>query len=378
MATKDLMGLIYTGENDARLRELTLTRAVAALPVVGRYRIIDFLMSNLTNAGARNVGVITQRNYHSLMDHLGSGKEWDLHGKHDGLFILPPFLTRDNVGVYGGMLDALRSNIGYLRRSRQEYVLLTDSHVVYNIDYLEMLRQHVDSGADITLLYHDAKPRLQQGVHEYRVYFDTNADGLITALEIDPVQPSFPNESLSAMIIRRELLVSIVAQTAAQGHHSFVRDVLQRSVNDQTLRVMGYRSPVRGWHIDSVQSYYRFNMDTLQADVRQELFDPRRPVYTKVRDDIAARYGDSATVSNSLVADGGRIEGTVENSILFRGVYVAAGAIVRNSIVMQDAQVHEDAEIDHCILDKQAVIKRGGRLIGPATYPIVISKNVTI
>ena len=377
MATKDLMGLIYTGENDARLRELTLTRAVAALPVVGRYRIIDFLMSNLTNAGARNVGVITQRNYHSLMDHLGSGKEWDLHGKHDGLFILPPFLTRDNVGVYGGMLDALRSNIGYLRRSRQEYVLLTDSHVVYNIDYLEMLRQHVDSGADITLLYHDAKPRLQQGVHEYRVYFDTNADGLITALEID-VQPSFPNESLSAMIIRRELLVSIVAQTAAQGHHSFVRDVLQRSVNDQTLRVMGYRSPVRGWHIDSVQSYYRFNMDTLQADVRQELFDPRRPVYTKVRDDIAARYGDSATVSNSLVADGGRIEGTVENSIIFRGVYVAAGAIVRNSIVMQDAQVHEDAEIDHCILDKQAVIKRGGRLIGPATYPIVISKNVTI
>ena len=372
------MGLIYTGENDARLRELTLTRAVAALPVVGRYRIIDFLMSNLTNAGARNVGVITQRNYHSLMDHLGSGKEWDLHGKHDGLFILPPFLTRDNVGVYGGMLDALRSNIGYLRRSRQEYVLLTDSHVVYNIDYLEMLRQHVDSGADITLLYHDAKPRLQQGVHEYRVYFDTNADGLITALEIDPVQPSFPNESLSAMIIRRELLVSIVAQTAAQGHHSFVRDVLQRSVNDQTLRVMGYRSPVRGWHIDSVQSYYRFNMDTLQADVRQELFDPRRPVYTKVRDDIAARYGDSATVSNSLVADGGRIEGTVENSIIFRGVYVAAGAIVRNSIVMQDAQVHEDAEIDHCILDKQAVIKRGGRLIGPATYPIVISKNVTI
>ena len=375
---KNVMGGIYTGEKDSFLRELTLLRAIAAMPVAGRYRVIDFLVSGMVNSGIRNVGVIMQKNYHSLMDHLGSGKEWDLHGKHDGLFILPPFLTRDNVGVYGGMLDALRSNIGYLRRSRQEYVLLTDSHVIYNIDYLEMLRQHVDSGADITLLYHDAKPRLQQGVHEYRVYFDTNADGLITALEIDPVQPSFPNESLSAMIIRRELLVSIVAQTAAQGHHSFVRDVLQRSVNDQTLRVMGYRSPVRGWHIDSVQSYYRFNMDTLQADVRQELFDPRRPVYTKVRDDMAARYGDSATVSNSLVADGGRIEGTVENSIIFRGVYVAAGAIVRNSIVMQDAQVHEDAEIDHCILDKQAVIKHDGKLIGPSAYPIVISKNMII
>ena len=132
---RDIMGLILTGENDAYLRELTLSRAVAALPVIGRYRVIDFQMSNLVNANVRNVGVITQRNYHSLMDHLGSGKEWDLHGKHDGLFLLPPFLTRDNVGVYKGMLDALRSNIGYLSRSRQEYVLLSDSHVIYNIDY---------------------------------------------------------------------------------------------------------------------------------------------------------------------------------------------------------------------------------------------------
>ncbi len=374
---KDMMGLIYTGENDARLRELTLSRAVAALPVVGRYRIIDFQMSSLVNSGIRNVGVITQRNYHSLMDHLGSGKEWDLHGKHDGLFILPPFLTRDNVGVYEGMLDALRSNIGYLRRSRQEYVVLMDSHVIYNLDFTEMLRHHLEKSADITLLYHPAQPK-RAGVHEYREYFDMEADGALTQLEIDPVQPHYPCESLSVMMIRRELLVSIVSQTAAHGHHSFTRDVLQRSINERSLRVVGYRSPVRGWHIDSVQSYYQFNMDALKADVRAELFDSRRPVYTKVRDDMAARYGENARVINSLIADGGRVDGTVENSVIFRGVTVAETAVVKNSIVMQDAQIHENVEIDHCVLDKQAVIKRGGRLIGPATYPIVISKNVTI
>ncbi len=374
---KDLMGLIYTGENDARLRELTLSRAVAALPVVGRYRIIDFQMSSLVNSGARNVGVITQRNYHSLMDHLGSGKEWDLHGKHDGLFILPPFLTRDNVGVYEGMLDALRSNIGYLRRSRQEYVVLTDSHVIYNLDFAEMLKHHIDTSADITVLYHPA-PEKDSPMTEYRVFFSMNDDGVLTQMEIDPSRVNHPYESLAVLIVRREQLVNIVSQTAALGHHSFVRDVLQRSVHDGSLRVVGYPSPVRAWNIDSVQAYYHFNMDVLNADVRAELFNARRPVYTKVRDDVAARYGETARVSGSLIADGSRVDGTVENSVIFRGVTIAEGAVIRNSIVMQDAQIQENAEIDHCILDKQAVIKRGGRLIGPATYPIVISKNVTI
>ena len=131
---KDVMGVIYTGENDARLRELTMTRAIAALPVAGRYSVIDFLVSSMVNARMRNVGVIMQKNYHSLMDHLGSGKEWDLHGKNDGLYLLPPFLTRENVGVYNGLLDALRSNTNYLSRSKQEYVVLSGSNMIYNAD----------------------------------------------------------------------------------------------------------------------------------------------------------------------------------------------------------------------------------------------------
>lgn len=373
---KELMGLIYTGENDQHLRELTLTRAVAALPVVGRYRIIDFQMSSLVNSGARNVGVITQRNYHSLMDHLGSGKEWDLHRKHDGLFILPPFLTRDNTGVYEGMLDALRSNLSYLRRSHQEYIVVADSHVVVNIDYQEMLRQHIDTTADITVLCRpkQATPETDRP----HMYFNLDENGLITQMEASPETPSLPYESLAIMIFRREALINIVSQTSAQGHHHFIRDVLMRAINDRTLRVMGYLCPVPAWNIESVRSYYSFNMDMLNTELRAKLFNPDMPVYTKVRDDMPAYFSHQAEVSGSLVANGARIMGTVINSIIFRGVTVKKKAVVRNSIIMQDATIGEGAELDHCIIDKNASIRSGGRLIGPETYPIVISKNVTI
>jgi len=372
---EDIMGIIYTGENDASLRELTLSRAVAALPVIGRYRVIDFQVSCLVNSGARNVGVITQRNYHSLMDHLGSGKEWNLHSKKDGLFILPPFLTREHVGEYEGMLDALRSNMGYLKRSRQEYAIVLNSHIVQNIDFTEMLSFHIDTGADITMLY---QPAGEKGPNDYRVCFDLNEQNIATKLEINPTKPRCKNEWLGAMVLRRETLVATVQQATSEGYHSFTRDVLQKGVNGGGLTVAGYRSPVRGWHIDSVQAYYKFNMAALDADTRAELFAPERPIYTKVRDDMPARYGERARASGSLVADGGRIEGTVENSVIFRGVIVEKGATVRNSIIMQDAVIHEDAELDHCVLDKQAVVNRGGKLIGPASYPIVISKNITV
>ena len=373
---KDLMGLIYTGENDQFLRELTLTRAVAALPVVGRYRVIDFQMSSLVNSGARNVGVITQRNYHSLMDHLGSGKEWDLHTRNDGLRILPPFLTRDNTGVYEGMLDALRSNLSYLRRSRQEYVVVADSHIVVNIDYQEMLRQHIESAADITVMYRSIQGTIDSSVPH--MYFGMDSNGMLTEMEVTPDSPSLQYESLAIMIFRREQLINIVTQATAQGRHHIIRDVLQRAINDKTLRVMGYRCPVPAWSLQSVRSYYSFNMDMLNSALRAQLFDPNLPVYTKVRDDMPAYFGPESNVSGSLIANGARVHGTVINSVIFRGVTVARGAVVRNSIVMQDADVGEKAELDHCIIDKNAAIRAGGRLIGPETYPIVISKNVTI
>ena len=372
---KDVMGMIYTGENDALLRELTISRAVAALPIAGRYRVIDFLMSGMVNSGIRNVGVIMQKNYHSLMDHLGSGKEWDLHGKNDGLFILPPFLTRDNVGVYAGVLDALRSNAGYLSRSKQEDVILCNSNMIFNANFEDMVRTHRESGSDITLLY-TRDPAVRR--RDFGTYLSVDEGGVVKDMEIDPTSPAYENTSMEVFLMKRELLRSLVDQGAAHGFHDFNRDVLQRVIREGRLRVAGYYYPDQVWRMDSVQAYFQCNMALLSTKVRQNLFDPEKPVYTKVRDEMPAKYDNDVQIVNSLVADGCIIEGTVENCVIFRGVRIAPEAHVKNCIIMQDTQISSGAYIENCILDKQVVIKRNARLIGPAAYPIVIAKKVVI
>ncbi|MEG2603480.1 MAG: sugar phosphate nucleotidyltransferase, partial [Clostridia bacterium] len=213
---KNVMGVIYTGEKDSFLRELTLLRAIAAMPVAGRYRVIDFLVSGMVNSGIRNVGVIMQKNYHSLMDHLGSGKEWDLHGKNDGLYILPPFLTRENVGVYGGSLDALHSNMGYLRRSRQEYVLLCNSLIIFNPNFNNMFNAFTKSGSDVMMLY-TKDPSMQRP--EYGIYFNIDEKGTIIDIEIDPTKPRYECTSMDVFLMRKSLLMELVDRGAAHGYH---------------------------------------------------------------------------------------------------------------------------------------------------------------
>ena len=372
---KNVMGVIYTGEKDSFLRELTLLRAIAAMPVAGRYRVIDFLVSSMVGSGIRNVGVIMQKNYHSLMDHLGSGKEWDLHGKNDGLYILPPFLTRENVGVYNGGLDALHSNMGYLRRSRQEYVLLCNSLIVFNANFNDMFDKFQKSGADVMMM-HTRAPEMQRP--EYGTYLDLDADGSIIDIEIDPTKPRYENTCMEVFLMRKDLLLDLVDRGAAHGYHDLTRDIFQRMARDAGMKMCGYEYKDICFRLDSVQSYFRFNLATLDPEVRHRLFPDNRPVYTKVRDQLPARYLDEAKVVNSMVADGCIVNGMVEHSVLFRGVKIDKGASVKNCIIMQDSHIEEGVQLENCILDKLAVIKHDGRLIGPSAYPIVISKNMII
>ena len=211
---KDVMGLIYTGENDARLRELTVTRAIAAMPVAGRYRVIDFLVSSMVNGGMKNIGVITQKNYHSLMDHLGSGKEWDLHGKNNGLHILPPFLTRENVGLYPGLLDALRSNNNFFIRSKQETLVLSNSNIIYNAHLDELVQYYRDTEADITLLYTTDQSMKRD---EYGTYLALDDQGNVTDLEVQPTHPSYDNVYMQVMVIKRELIKDLVDKAVSKG-----------------------------------------------------------------------------------------------------------------------------------------------------------------
>ena len=372
---KDVMGIIYTGENDSMLRELTSVRAIAALPVAGRYRVIDFLTSSMVNAGMRNVGIIMQKNYHSLMDHLGSGKEWNLHGKIDGLHILPPFLTRENVGLYPGVLDALRSNMDYLERSKQSTVILTNSNYIFNAHLDELVQFYRDTQAEITLMY-TKDPNVRRD--EYGAYLNVDEAGNVTDFEVQPTHPTCENNYMDVMVIKRDLLRDLVDKAVAHGLHGMNRDIIQQMVRDKQAKINAIEYRGACWCMDSVQSFFRFNMDVLDPKKRKEIFREDLPVYTKVRDEMPAYYGDDSHVMNSLVADGCQIEGTVENSVLFRGVRIAPNAHVKNCIIMQDGMVHEGAYIENCILDKQAIIKRNSKLIGPEAYPIVIAKNVVI
>lgn len=371
----ELMGLIYTGDNNDKLRELTAMRAVAAVPVCGRYRIIDFILSSMVSSGARRVGVITQKNYQSLMDHLGSGKEWDLHGKRQGLKILPPFVTTESIGRYEGFLDAIRSNISFLKRSTEKYVAVTDSGILYAAKFDDMLAAHKASGADITLMYADPDKIVRSGTgHCIKV----EADGRVTDLEANPITPSYDTTFMDAFIIRRELLIDLVDQSIAHAQYHFTRDLLMNAIKNDRLKVYGWKNPGRAWCMDSIQSYFACSMDLLDPKVRGELFDPERPIWTKLRDEMPTRYTPGATVSNSLVADGCVVEGTVENSILFRGVHVHKGAVVKDSVVMQDGEILSGASVQGCILDKQVVIRGDVKLCAPTSYPMVIGKQTIV
>ena len=371
----DLMGLIYTGDNGERLGELTAMRAVAALPVLARYRVIDFVLSSLVSSGAHNVGIILQKNYSSLIDHLGSGKEWDLHGKRQGLVFLPPYQTPDNIGLYNGLMDAIRSNMVFLRRSRERYVAVTDSGMLYTANYDEMAAQHIRTGADITLMY-TTNPKVKRSGAGH--YIKLDAEGRVLELENRPVNPSFDNTYMEAFLIRRELLIELADRAVSRAQYHFTRELLQQAIHEDSLKVYGWKNDSPAWRLDSTQAYFECNADLLRPEIRQQILRSDRPIWTKMRDEMPTRYAPGAKVKDSLLADGCVIEGTVENSIIFRGVHVQKGAVVKNAVIMQDGYVMSGARVEGCILDKQVTVRDHVTLCAPMTYPVVIRKGTTV
>ena len=376
---KNVMGIIYTNKDDLSLRELTNQRSVAALPLAGRYRVVDFILSSMVNSGVRNVGVIMQRNYRSLMDHLGSGKEWDLHTRNNGLFLLPPFVTQENGGEYLGVLDALRANFDYLRRSKQRLALLTNSNMVFNMNFEPMIRQHEQTDADITLLYTKVRRdmELSSASKHTHAFLNVGKDGRISDMEVNPNAANYDTMYMNVLLIKRTLLMHLVDGAAAHGEHDINRELIQPAIKSGSLKVYGYEFKGYYRRIETIKSYFRCNMDLLDYNVRQELFK-KSPVYTKTRDDVPAVYREGNNVKNSLVADGCVIEGSVENCVLFRGVHIGRNASVKNAIIMQDSEIEDSVELENVILDKNVTVRAHGRLIGQVQYPIVIGKNVTL
>ncbi|MBR2807004.1 MAG: glucose-1-phosphate adenylyltransferase subunit GlgD [Oscillospiraceae bacterium] len=364
------MGIIFANMHDASVSEFTAIRSMASLPFGARYRQVDFYLSSLVNSGVNQVGVIVKNNYHSLMDHMGTGREWDLSRKIEGLSIFPPFSEEISKDIYHGRIGALGSIIHYLSDASAEYVILMDCDHVANVDYEELVNGHIDSGADLTML--SCSLPSNSAMEQNCVVVTPDETGRVVDLMINTKAPKGSYYSMNIMVIARELLVSIVEDAISHMKISFERDILTAKLNDLNIRCVLHKGFVK--RIYSMRSYFEASMSLLDADVRAELFTPDKPIYTKVHDDPPVKYGLESKVANSLLADGCMIEGTVENSILSRGVKVGKGAVVKNCILLQDTVVGDGADIEYVIADKEVTISDGTELKGHESYPLYLKK----
>ena len=370
MAANNVLGMIFSNANDEAIPELTALRTMGSIPFAGRYRLIDFPLSNMVNAGIAKVGVITKSNYRSLMDHVGTGKPWDLSRKREGMTILPPY-NEPGTGMLKGKADALYGCINYIQNSKKDHVLLTDCNIVCNMDYEKFVKAHIAADADVTIAYANGIPPKMKDNTELII----GENGRITELKRLDCYSSDVNYSLKIMLIRRTLLERLLHE----AHGTNIDDIETLiSKNVPHLRMYAYEETGFVKVIGSLQSYYDISLELLKLANRKELFTPERPVYTKVRDEVPAIYGIGAKVSNSLIADGCKIDGEVENSILFRGVTVAKGAKIKNSIVMQGSFIGENSTLDCVIIDKAAVLKPNKMLCGASNYPIYIGNGIVI
>lgn len=363
------LGIVLAGNSGPELGELTRPRPIGALPVASRYRLVDFVLSNLVNSGVDRVGIPTQTHYRSLIDHLGSGAPWDLNRRRHGLVILPP-LGSGSAGEMQGDLDVLNGILDYISASGRRYVLLTGSEILFNTTFDKMMEQHKATGADITVMY-NTMPDCRELSHHVGLRCD--AAGRVTDLEIDPVRPFSSQISMNIYLMEREFLEYHINRCLSRGRHDFAKDVLLQEKD--RLKIFGYEYTGYAGRVYNIASYYQCNMDMLDPAVSAALFEQDEPILTKVKDQVPTIYGEEAQVRNSIVADGCIIHGTVENSIIFRGVQIDEGAVVRNAIVMQNSLIQSGVRLESAILDKSVVIRKSKVLVGQTNYPLVVGKN---
>ncbi len=365
----NLHGVIYAYLAAPRLGELVSRRTSASLPFAGRYRLIDFSLSSMMNAGVQDVGVIMQRDYQSLLDHLGSGKNWDLSRRQGGLRLLPPFgLSDSHTGTYEGNMEALSAVASYIEDIRQDYVVLARGDLAANIDLKAVAAQHLRTGADVTAV---CTPRLPAGSH-HRFLVDEEGwveDFLYGRHGLGPGVAS-----LEVYILSKQLLLELISWSISAHKVHFHRDVMSHLL-ERGARIGTYMHTEYAVHIVSVRDYFQANLDMLDTEKRAQLFPESRPVRTKERSDASTYYGDEAKVTNSLVADGCYVEGMLENTVLFRGVRVEKGAQLRNCIVMQDGIVGTGALLRNVIADKDVRFSPYVTLTGSERLPMVIPKE---
>ena len=372
----DLMGLIFAENPETAMGELTSVRSLAAVPFGGRYRIIDFILSNMVNSAIINVGINTPYNHQSLSDHLGTGKPWDIDRKDNGLFVLPPKETFEVSEIRGGV-DIINGVTHYISKSHQNYVLVADCNTICNINYSDALKFHLENNADITLIYTEI-PMISSKELSTRIMLDVNGENRVRDIQVYPIQQTTNASYMHMFIIEKSLLLELIGDAVAHNKHYISKDIFLPKLD--RLNILGYKFKGYCRQIDNVKNFFDVNLELLNKEVRDELFGKKNdmPIYTKIKDTVPTKYGKGADVSNSFVADGCVIEGTVKNSVLFRGVHVGKGAVVENCIIMQNSQVMDNCLLENVVFDKEVVLRSGRKLIGQDTYPMVIGKKTVI
>lgn len=372
-------GLVFSNIHDRNVPELTQKRSMASVPFGGRYRLVDFTLSNMVNADISKVGVITHYNYQSLVDHLGTGKDWDLARSTGGLKILPPNITafdKTSPLSFSSRLEALMNAYNFVEKSKEEYFVLSDCDVVCNIDLKDVVAFHIENGADITIVTKNVFLSFDSARNSTVV--ESDSDGRVTGLFDSPKAfEGFADLCLNIFVLKREYLLDIIENSLSHGYKSFTRDIIAQDKDKK--KFMKYEFDGFFTSINTLDGYYKSSMELLCAETRDKIFGVKsRPVYTKVKNSAPTKYTEGAKVKNSLIADGCVIEGVVENSILFRGVHVGKGSVVKNSIIMQDSTVGRDVSLNCVIADKNVVIMDGRVLSGYDTHPYLLSKGMTV
>ncbi|MBR4950809.1 MAG: glucose-1-phosphate adenylyltransferase subunit GlgD [Clostridia bacterium] len=373
------VGIIFSSINEKSVYELTKQRTMASVPFGCRYRLIDFALSNMVNSDITHVGIITHYNYQSLMDHIDTGKDWDLARRHGGVKILPPYITafaNNSNYLYSTRLEALISIRDFIADCKEDVVVLSDCDTVCNLDLSAMVEQHIASGADITLGVKSSY--VAQDTTRAITIVNSDDNGKVTeVVDYSGMRDGFEDVYIRVLCIGKKYLEELITDAMAHGYTSFTKDILIRNYQRHDCRVFkfdGYLATIR-----SMTDYFRCSMDMLDPEIRRSIFGVRnRPVFTKVRNSSPASYTDGAIVRNSLIADGCVIQGTVENSILFRGVKVGKNTHIKNSIIMQDTITGENVYLNCVVTDKNVVIRDGRVLSGHETRPFFIDKGSNV
>lgn len=363
------VGIVLAGGKRNALGALTMQRNVAAIPIGGSYRAIDFALSNLSNSGIKKVAVISQHNTRSLTDHISSSKWWGFGRKKTGLFVFTPHMISTETFSYRGTADAIYQNIDFLKKSNEPYVVITSGEQVTKMDFNKVINYHVEKNADITVI---CKDMMHYNVRDYGVV-ELNEENRLINLEEKPLEPQNTTVSLGTYVIGRELLIHLLEELESEARYNLVNDMIIRY--RRKLKIYGYMFEGYWETVKNIEDFFKMNMDFLNLEVRNHFFKTYPHIYTKAKDDPPAKFNDYSNISNSIISGGDIINGTVEESVLFRKVFVGENAVIKNSIIMEGCTIGRGAVLENVVLDKQIYISEGQRLIGTKNDILVYPKR---